>query len=264
MDGDGGTGLPASLEAAWGLRARPSKGPKRGLSLERIVEAAVKLADSEGLEAVSMGQVAADLGVSTMSLYRYVAAKDELLALMVDATAASPPAAPAPGEGWRAGLARWAWAELEIYRNHPWVLRVPISGPPVAPNQLAWLDRGLRCLRATRLAEGEKLSVMLLLTGFVRSWARLEAELLEASRASGVSTEAAMSGYGRLVARLTDPERFPALHAVIAAGVFDDGPDDQEEPDEFVFGLERVLDGIGVLVRARRRSRRPGVSAGRP
>src|SRR6266511_609170 len=92
---DGGTGLPASLEAAWGLRARPSKGPKRGLSLERIVEAAVKVAASDGLEAVSMGRVAGDLGVSTMSLYRYVAAKDELLALMVDATAASPPAAPA-------------------------------------------------------------------------------------------------------------------------------------------------------------------------
>jgi AcrR family transcriptional regulator len=250
-DSDGGTGLPASLEAAWGLRARPSKGPKRGLSLEQIVEAAVKIASSDGLEAVSMGRVAGDLGVSTMSLYRYVAAKDELLALMVDATAASPPAAPAPGEGWRAGLSRWARAELDIYRRHPWVLRVPISGPPVAPNQIAWLEQGLRCLRDTGLAEGEKLSVMLLLTGFVRSWGRLEADLMEASMASGASAQAAMSGYGRLLARLTDAERFPALHAVIAAGVFDDGPDDPDEPDEFVFGLERVLDGIGALVRVR-------------
>jgi AcrR family transcriptional regulator len=250
-DSDGGTGLPASLEAAWGLRARPSKGPRRGLSLEQIVEAAVKIATSDGLEAVSMGRVAGDLGVSTMSLYRYVAAKDELLALMVDATAASPPAAPAPGEGWRAGLSRWARAELDIYRRHPWVLRVPISGPPVAPNQIAWLEQGLRCLRDTGLAEGEKLSVMLLLTGFVRSWGRLEADLMEASMASGASAQAAMSGYGRLLARLTDAERFPALHAVIAAGVFDQGPDDPDEPDEFVFGLERVLDGIGALVRAR-------------
>jgi AcrR family transcriptional regulator len=250
-DSDGGSGLPASLEMAWGLRARPSKGPKRGLSVERIVEAAVKLADSEGLEAVSMGRVAGDLGVSTMSLYRYVAAKDELLALMVDATAASPPAAPAPGEGWREGLSRWARAELDIYRRHPWVLRVPISGPPVTPNQIAWLEQGLRCLRDTGITESEKLSVMLLLTGFVRNWGRLEADLMEASRASGVSTDAAMSGYGRLLARLTDPERFPALHAVIAAGVFDDDPDDPEEPDEFLFGLERVLDGVDALVRAR-------------
>ena len=245
---DGGSGLPASLEMAWGLRARPSKGPKRGLSVERIVEAAVKLADSEGLEAVSMGRVAGDIGVSTMSLYRYVAAKDELLALMVDATAAAPPAAPAPGEGWRAGLSRWARAELDVYRRHPWVLRVPISGPPVTPNQIAWLEQGLRCLRDTSITESEKLSVMLLLTGFVRNWGRLEADLMEASRASGGSADAAMSGYGRLLARLTDPERFPALHAVIAAGVFDEDPD---EPDEFAFGLERVLDGVDVLVRAR-------------
>lgn len=251
MDEDSGTGLPASLETAWGLRERPSKGPRPGLTLQRIVDAAVKVADSEGLAAVSMSRVAADLGASTMSLYRYVAAKDELLALMVDATASSPPAAPAPGEGWREGLARWAWTELGIYRRHPWVLRVPISGPPATPNQVLWLERGLRCLRDTGLAEGEKLSVMLLLTGFVRNWAGLEADLAEAAQAAGSDEQTAMSDYGRLLARLTDAERFPALHAVIEAGVLDE-PESPEDPDaEFVFGLERVLDGIEALVRAR-------------
>ena len=185
MDDDSGTGLPASIEVAWGLRERPNKGPRRGLSLQRIVEAAIRIAAADGLAAVSMSRLAADLGVSTMALYRYVAAKDELLALMVDATAASPPAAPAPGEGWRDGLARWAWAELGVYRRHPWVLRVPISGPPATPNQVVWLERGLRCLRDTGLAEGEKLSVMLLLTGFVRNWGRLEADLAVAAAAAG-------------------------------------------------------------------------------
>jgi AcrR family transcriptional regulator len=251
MDDDSGTGLPASIEAAWGLRARPTKGPRPGLSLERIVEAAMGIAAADGLAAVSMGRVAADLGVSTMALYRYVAAKDELLALMVDATAASVPAAPAPGESWREGLSRWAWAELAIHRRHPWGLRIPISGPPATPNQVAWLERGLQCLRDTGLAEGEKLSVMLLLTGFVRNWAMLEADLAEAAAASGAGEPAAMSGYGRLLVRLTDAERFPALHAVIEAGVFDE-PDGPDDPDaEFVFGLERVLDGIEALVRAR-------------
>jgi AcrR family transcriptional regulator len=252
MDDETSTGLPASIEAAWGLRERPTKGPKRGLSLERIVEAAMKVAASDGLAAVSMGRVASELGVSTMALYRYVAAKDELLALMVDATWASPPAVPAPGESWRAGLARWAWAELEVYRRHPWVLRVPISGPPATPNQVVWLERGLRCLRDTGLAEGEKLSVMLLLTGFVRNWATLEADLAEAARAAkAAGAQDAMSGYGRLLARLTDAERFPALHAVIEAGVLDQPGDSEDLDAEFVFGLERVLDGIEALVRAR-------------
>jgi AcrR family transcriptional regulator len=248
MDDDSGTGLPASIEAAWGVRERPNKGPKRGLSMERIVEAAVKVADADGLAAVSMGRVATDLGVSTMSLYRYVAAKAELLALMVDAALGPPPTAPAPEEGWRAGLSRWAWAELAAYRRHPWGLRIPISGPPTTPNQIAWLEQGLRCLRDTGLAESEKLSVMLLLTGFVRNWATLAADLSEAARASGSQAQEVMPGYGRLLAKLTDAHRFPALHAVIAAGVFDE-PDDLDA--EFVFGLQRVLDGIDALVWAR-------------
>jgi AcrR family transcriptional regulator len=250
MDDDSGTGLPACIEVAWGLRERPSKGPRPGLSLQRIVDAAVKVADSEGLAAVSMSRVAADLGASPMSLYRYVAAKDELLALMVDAAGGPPPAALAADEGWRAGLSRWARTELDFHRRHPWVTRVPISGPPVTPNQIAWLDRGLGCLRDTGLEEGEKLSVILLLTGYVRNYATLEADLAEAATASGSDPQAAASNYGRLLAKLTDAERFPALHTLIASGLFEqEGPEDPNA--EFAFGLERVLDGIDALVRAR-------------
>jgi AcrR family transcriptional regulator len=247
MNNDSSTGLPASIEAAWGLRQRPNKGPKRGLSLERIVEAAVKVAVSDGLAAVSMNRVATELGASTMSLYRYVAAKDELLALMVDAVAGTPPAAP-PDEGWRAGLSRWAWAYLAILRRHPWVLRIPISGPPTTPNSIAWMEDLLSSLRGTGLTEHEKLSVLLMLTGLVRNEATLAADIDAAYLAAGATEQEALSAYGRLLARVTDPGRYPALRAVIDAGVFDE-PDDPDA--EFVFGLERVLDGIDALVRAR-------------
>lgn len=235
------TGLPASIEAAWGRRERPSKGPRPSLSLERIVEAGVKVAATEGLAAVSMSRVAAEIGASTMSLYRYVAAKDELLALMVDAALGTPPPRP-PGErGWRAGLSRWAWGAHDLYTRQPWALRVPISGPPVTPNQIAWLEDGLRSLRATRLTDQDKLSVMLLLSGFVRNAATLAADIA-AAHAADVQV---MQGFGRLLSQLTDAERFPELHAAIAAGAFDDEDDIDAE---FVFGLERVLDGIGALV----------------
>jgi AcrR family transcriptional regulator len=247
MGDDSGTGLPASIEAAWGVRVRPNKGPRPALTLERIVEAAVRVAAADGLSAVSMSRVAADLGVSTMSLYRYVAAKQELLALMVDAAYGTPPTSSGPQEGWREGLSRWAWAELAVYRRHPWVLRIPISGPPVTPNAIAWLEWGLESLGDTGLAEGEKLSVILLLTGFVRNQATLDADI-SAAQASGATAREVMASYSRLLTRLTDPRRFPALHAVIASGVLD-GPDDAD--GEFIFGLERVLDGIEALVRAR-------------
>src|ERR1700724_2007655 len=125
---DAGTGLPASIAGAWGLRERPRRGPRRGLSLERIVAAAVRIAASDGLAAVSMSRVAAELGASTMSLYRYVAAKDELLALMVDAAFGTPPAAPGPDEGWRAGLSRWAWALRAPVRRHSRTVRIAMRG----------------------------------------------------------------------------------------------------------------------------------------
>ena len=241
MDDDTETGLPASIEEAWGVRRRPRKGPKPGLDLERIVAAAVKVAAAEGIEAVSMSRVATELGSSAMSLYRYVAAKDELLALMVDA-AFDEPVAPAPAdEGWRAGMARWAWTYHDALRRHPWVLGVPISGPPVTPNQTAWMEDGLRALAGTGLAEGEKLSVILLVSGYVRNEATLSAQL--AAAAGPI-----MPAWSRQLTRLTDAERFPALHAALASGVFDQ---DDDPDDEFTFGLERVLDGIEALVRRR-------------
>jgi AcrR family transcriptional regulator len=254
MDDQIPTGLPASIEAAWGVRTRPNKGPRPALSLERIVAAAVQVAATDGLQAVSMSRVAADLGVSTMSLYRYVAAKDELPALMADHTFEAPPGRRRPEETWRDGLARWAWTELGVYRRNPWVLRIPISGPPVTPNAIAWLERGLDCLGDTGLEEGEKLSVMLVLTGFVRGQAMLQADIAAAAQAAGAAPPGPelMSSYGRLMARLTDPERFPALHAVLAAGVFDEP---YEGDDGFAFGLERVLDGIEILIEKRRTGR---------
>jgi AcrR family transcriptional regulator len=253
MDDQIGTGLPASIEAAWGVRERPNKGPRPALSLERIVAAAARVAATDGLQAVSMSRVASELGVSTMSLYRYVAAKDELLTLMADLAYEAPPAPRGPEEGWRDALARWAWTELAALRRNPWVLRIPISGPPVTPNSIAWLERGLDFLRDTGLREDEKVSVILLLTGYVRSQALLQAEIAAAQAAGAARPDAEMMpSYGRLLARLTDPERFPALHAVIASGVFDE-PDDGDY--DFTFGLERVLDGIETLIDKRRTGR---------
>jgi AcrR family transcriptional regulator len=244
---ENGTGLPASIEQAWGVRQRPTKGPKRGLSLERIVDAAVKIAGSDGLAAVSMSRVAADLGASTMSLYRYVAAKDELLALMLDAATGAPPDVPVPGEDWRAGLARWAWAERAALHQHPWAVRVPLTGPPATPNQIAWLERGLRCLRDTGLAEGEKLGVVILLSSYVWRAAMVAIDL----SAAGATSPASAAAYGRALAKVTDPERFPALHALLASGIFEQPDDPDDIATEFDFGLQRILDGIEVLVGAR-------------
>ncbi|MGX1886438.1 TetR/AcrR family transcriptional regulator C-terminal domain-containing protein [Streptomyces sp. NPDC055287] len=242
----GGTGLPASLELAWGLRERPAKGPKPGLSLERIVGAAVAVAAADGLAAVSMGRVAKELGASTMSLYRYVGAKDELYVLMMEAALGAPPAPPEPGTAWREALTRWAWAQREVLRRNLWALRIPTSGPPLTPNSVAWMEQGLAALAGTGIGEGEKISVILLVNGFVRQEAQLMADLAAANARTGATTEEVLGRYGRTLAKLADPLRYPAVARVLESGVMEQ-PDD---PDfEFVFGLERVLDGVEALVR---------------
>jgi AcrR family transcriptional regulator len=240
--------LPGAVREAWGIRDRSDRGPRPGLSVQRIVESAVELASVEGLGAVSMGRVAGELDVATMSLYRYVSAKDELLALMMDAAFATPPEPAAPNEGWRRALSRWARANLTVLRRHPWVVRIPISGPPILPNQVLWFERGLGCLRRTGLPEREKLSALLLINGFVRSEALLTSDLEISARAAGGAANQAMASYGQLLSELVDAQRFPAISALLEAGVFRGS----DVPDvEFDFGLERILDGVAALVSRR-------------
>lgn len=125
-------------------------------------------------------------------------------------------------------------------------VRIPISGLPVRPNEVAWFEDALTCLRDTGLAESEKASVILMLSGYVRNIATTEADIEAAIRTSGATLQEWMSSDGRMLTKLADPQRFPAIAALVSAGVFDtaDDPD-----DEFIFGLERVLDGVEALVR---------------
>src|SRR5262249_52680259 len=150
-----------------------------------------------------------------------------------------PPASPAADQGWRAGLSHWAWAVRAAFLKHIWALQVPVSGPPITPNQIAWLDRGLTYLRDTGLTEDEKLSVILLVSGFVRNEVTLFSQMAEANQASGTTPDEMMSSYGRMLTRLIDPLRFPAVSRLVAAGTVDK-PDHPDK--EFVFGLDRILD----------------------
>jgi AcrR family transcriptional regulator len=144
--------LPRAVAMAWGIAANPQRGPKRELSHELIVEAAMGIADAEGLGAVTMSRVASSLGFTTMSLYRYVTSKDDLLVLMADAASEISYPEDGWGDDWRANM--WDWAALlrGCYRDHTWLLE--INRTPsllMTPNNMAVVDLGLRALRPARL-----------------------------------------------------------------------------------------------------------------
>jgi len=250
--GDAQLGLSPALELLWGFRERPRRGPKPGLSVERIVEQGIEIADSEGLGALSMGRVAKDLGFSTMSLYRYVATKADLLLLMVNAAVDDPPDLLAEnGDDWRAGLEQWSRANIGYLIRRPWIMQVAITGPPVSPKQLAWMESGLAVLARTPLTPDEQLGVLQLLLVHSLGEARLAIDLIAAEQAALEQAVPAptMQTYGQVLRRLLDPALHPSLLAVVEDGVFDASTSYSDE--DFSFGLDRVLDGIGVLIEER-------------
>jgi AcrR family transcriptional regulator len=232
------------VQAAWGLSERGARGPKAALSRAQVVGAALAIVEAEGTAGVSMSRVAARLGAATMALYRHVGSKHELLALMVDAALGAPPDLPSPGEDWRTAVARWAFAHLAVLRRHPWMVRVPLSGPPILPNSVAWFERGLRAMASAGLNEGDRVKALLLVNGFVRNEALLGLEIAAAAQAAG-NAEDPIPSYGAVLTSLASADRFPAIHAVVAAGVFEG----REGPDAaFEFGLARLLDGLEAYV----------------
>ena len=239
--------LPAGLGRLWERLDEPAPEPRQGLSLSRIVRAAVEVADAGGLDAVSMARIAERLGFTTMALYKHVKSKNELLLLMLDSVAAVPAELDEPGDDWRLGLQSWCRAQWVMLRAHSWIVHLPVTGPPITPNQLAWTDRALRTLRGTGLTEADKAGVVLLVANYMLTTARLSTDLGPA--ASGE----AVAAYSTLLGGLVDSERFPALRTAIDAGAFDYPPDATEEERQFdySFGLDRILDGVETLIRHR-------------
>ncbi|MGW0822143.1 TetR/AcrR family transcriptional regulator [Streptomyces sp. NPDC002845] len=249
--GKGGTETSGSgdiartLELLWDTGRRPSRGPKPGLTLDRIVETAVQVADSEGLEAVSMRRIATELGTGAMSLYRYVPGKGELLDLMLDRVQ-RPSENPANlGDGsWRSALEALGRATLGVYRRHPWLLQVNQSRPILGPSALDGLEKVLSLIRPMGLTDPELISAIIMVDGYVVGAARTQLYAQEAERRTGLTDKEFWEAHGPVLEKVMAGGRYPVL-ASLSEDTF--GPDF----DHFEFGLQRMLDGLEVLVARR-------------
>ena len=124
-----------------------------------------------------------------------------------------------------------------------------LSEMGLPPSQLAWLDRGLRALAGTPLPEREKTQVLLMLNGYVLWGARVLADFTQTEREHDDTVGRMASGYVAALRTLADPVRFPALRRAVDGGAFDAAGAGRFDFDtDFLFGLDRVLDGIERLI----------------
>jgi AcrR family transcriptional regulator len=276
MPGEEPTELPPGLDLLWGRRGQGKRGPRPGLSTDQIVDAAIRLADAEGLESVSMARVAAELGFTTMSLYRYVTSKEELLQLMWNASALSSEKMTLDAGSWRPRLRMWAEVQRAVIERHPWITQLPMAAPPLSPNSLTFVERGLETLDETGLPDRDKLRIIGLLTSYTLSEARMAHDALRAAREQAAREQATATGdgaprppwtYEALLRELVDEQTYPRLYRLAWSPPAEgDGGGPPSEHEQFMFGVDTILDGVQALIdRARPGSDRPlsGFARGR-
>ncbi|WP_350276084.1 TetR/AcrR family transcriptional regulator C-terminal domain-containing protein [Kribbella sp. HUAS MG21] len=225
-------------ELLWGKEPARTRGPKPAITLTAIAEAAIAIADAEGLDAVSMQRVAGELPVTKMALYRHVPGKTELVAVMSDLAVGAPP--DRSGLPWREALHTWALDLYESFTRHPWLLQSTIGRRLLGPNELAWLESGLATLADSGLTGAEKLDSILVVTSHVRNLAQQSVTF------PGSTTGLTEKDMQRSLAEIltTEAARFP--HLVAAMRTAAAGANQGLE-----FGLKRILDGLELLVSGR-------------
>ncbi|GAA4968498.1 TetR/AcrR family transcriptional regulator [Actinoplanes utahensis] len=219
-------------------RTRPAKkaaGRPPKLSVDEVVAAAIRIADTDGLAAASMARVAGALGTATMTLYTYVPSRADLIALMVDDVLLARRLE--FGDGWRERVALFSARTREMYAAHPWLTEVSLVRPPLGPGTMAEREFLIATMTAAGVPVGQINRAALTVTAYVYAFAREAGEDARLSRDSGQSTESWWHERGDFWEDWFDVEAYPAMTALWNAGGFED----QAAHD---YGLALILDGI--------------------
>lgn len=248
--------LPRYLQLLWDREPEGRRGPKPGRTIHEIGAAAVAIADDQGLDAVSMKGVAAAVGFTTMSLYRYLDGKDELYAVMGDVAMGPPPVIdpvtdsvidptldPGAGSGWRDRLGGWTRAVTAVRLAHPWLVDLPQEAPPLTPNLLAWTDAGLAALEGTGLGGQQRFSTLLAVDGWAANHVR---QTLRMGLIGELDPDGPQAAYLQHIGSLIDPVRLPHLARQGSEALGED--DGRYFEEEFDFGLGLLLDGLQALM----------------
>lgn len=237
-----------AIELLWNPPTPPARGPRQRLTLAEVIDAAIDLADTEGVDGLSMRALGARLGVGTMSLYTYVPGRDELFELMIDRAWAMR-GTPDRGLTWRAQVmfhAEQAWA---MYQRHPWLITANLWRTPLGPNVLDAQEDLYRAVDLTGLPAHDVARITGMVESHVFGLARARITENTLAAQTGVSTDDYWASRSSFWETYYSADRFPTMTRLWEAGAFD-----QPEDDPFGFQLRVLLDGVELLVS---RSARP-------
>jgi DNA-binding transcriptional regulator YhcF (GntR family) len=218
----------------------------RELTTGRIVATGIAIADAEGLEAVSMRRVGAELGVAPMSLYRHLAGREELEHLLVRAVFRAHPL-PEPGpQGWRAKLELVSRTQWRAYRRHPWLPElVSLTRPLLLPEAMAHTEWSLQALAGLDLGPAERAREVIALASLVRGLAASAAAEARAERETGQANDQWWGTLDDEVRGLMASGRYPQLSAIAEGAV-------QDLDALLEHALARHLDGLAAHLARRR------------
>ncbi|QFU88003.1 TetR/AcrR family transcriptional regulator [Amycolatopsis sp. YIM 10] len=226
--------------APWNIWMRPEwsgRGPKPTYSRAQIADTAVRLADADGIEALSMRKVAAELGTGAMTIYRYVPNKEELLELMIDQCFAGAELPPRTGS-WRADISELMRGHRATLLRHPWLSRMTVSRSSAGPNMLRRMEFGMSILDGLGLGTGQVLETFLVLAAWVSGSTDAELAEREARRRSGVDRDAAHAAIAPYVEQVVGSGAYPYFERTVREARF-------RNPEErFESALKLILDGI--------------------
>lgn len=252
----------ATAELLWRGRDLPTRGPKRALDLDVIAETAVRIADADGLAAVSMQRVARELDFTKMALYRYVTGKSELTAIMIEAAVGSPPDLDTVPGGWRPRITEIARQISVAWEQHPWLPWATIGDRVMGPREVGWTECAVAAFDGTPLDGAERLDAAFIVFGHIRntqSMTTAGTQPWKSDRQFDPTLRDLVPDYA---------ERFPALTAATASATTATAAGDRAGLDDGfrgdgsrVFGLRCILDGLEVLITSRRQQAPPAAGA---
>lgn len=250
------TEIKAQLErivtTLWNPEPPRTRGPKRAFTRDEVVATAISLADARGIDAVSMRSLAEALGLGTMSLYRYVPGKEELVALMLERLYGETSLATAAPGGWREKLERAAREQWDLYHRHPWMLDLPLDRVSPGPLAMERYDAELAVVLSTGLPPDAAVAINLAIEYIVRGSARASVENNTFVEETGLTIEQWWEHQGPTLLAVMDRERFPALQTVLDAGAFSRSGDADSFEAAFLDTMSTFLDGVAVKIEQHR------------